>query len=317
MTLLDNQHMDARGIFIVVEGPRGAGQGTTIAELRRALCLSFGLEVVSTTEAGSTPFGEGLRTVLQNPYMTGGSFASALVYNGARKEHADRVISPAIERGAVLLCDRYTPSTDIFEIELGRGMSETEKQILRGIHDSLPQPDLTVFVIPEPPVPEHPAAEARGPEDFDVSSAECAAYLRFAETWEQTKPAMVLHPVVPADIATLVPEILGHPALRQLLFSAPRREISRAIVAVEVPSSRRKPVLNLPVKLAPTPPQVSPALVEYEREALAQRQRTAAVQLELDEANAAAKLRKDRETPAVEKTKRKSLFDLWPARKSA
>src|SRR5258708_7442456 len=94
------------GLFIVIEGPNRAGKSTLVRELADFLRKSAS-EVIVTREPGGTPMGEGLRAVLKNSAMAGGAFATALVFNGGRKEHADKVITPAVNRGSIVICDRY------------------------------------------------------------------------------------------------------------------------------------------------------------------------------------------------------------------
>ena len=69
--------------------------------------------------------------------------------NAARNEHLKATIEPALERGAVVVSDRYIDSTAVFQLALGR-MSETEQRIIRSIHREMRVPDLTIYLIPSP-----------------------------------------------------------------------------------------------------------------------------------------------------------------------
>jgi dTMP kinase len=99
------------GIFITIEGPDGAGkssQATLLAEHIRGL----GKTVVLTREPGGTRVGEGVRNVLLDLEGEGHTAVSdALLYNAARHHSVIEVIRPALERGALVISDRYVDST--------------------------------------------------------------------------------------------------------------------------------------------------------------------------------------------------------------
>lgn len=99
------------GLFITIEGPDGAGkssQATLLAEHIRAL----GKTVVLTREPGGTRVGEGVRNVLLDLEGEGHTAVSdALLYNAARHHSVIEVIRPALERGDVVISDRYVDST--------------------------------------------------------------------------------------------------------------------------------------------------------------------------------------------------------------
>ena len=99
------------GLFITIEGPDGAGkssQATLLAEHIRSL----GRAVVLTREPGGTVVGEGVRNVLLDLEGEGHTAVSdALLYNAARHHSVIEVIKPALERGDVVISDRYVDST--------------------------------------------------------------------------------------------------------------------------------------------------------------------------------------------------------------
>jgi dTMP kinase len=99
------------GLFITIEGPDGAGkssQATLLAEHLRAL----GKNVVLTREPGGTVVGEGVRNVLLDLEGEGHTAVSdALLYNAARHHSVIEVIKPALERGDIVISDRYVDST--------------------------------------------------------------------------------------------------------------------------------------------------------------------------------------------------------------
>lgn len=196
------------GLFIVLEGPNRAGKSTLIGELATTLRESQ-REVVVTREPGGTPLGEGLRAVLKNDAMSGGTFATALVFNGARKEHADRVITPALQRGVVVLCDRYYMSTEIFQGALADDVSTQEEVVLAEIHRSFPQPDLTIFLLPSPAVV---AARGAGIEAdrFEGDPRELSAYETYAERFSESHPTLLIRPTLEDEHQSKLPLVLEH-----------------------------------------------------------------------------------------------------------
>jgi dTMP kinase len=105
-------------MFITFEGLDGSGK-TTQTELLAAAIRETGREVVTTREPGGTPLGEELRAVLLNYETT--SWAEAALFAAARAELVERVIAPALERGAVVVCDRYLDSSLAYQ-GIGRGL---------------------------------------------------------------------------------------------------------------------------------------------------------------------------------------------------
>lgn len=99
------------GIFIAFEGGEGGGKSTQAGLLAEAL-LAGGREVVRTREPGGTPAAEAIRAVLLDPANEGlDARAEALLFAAARGEHVARVIRPALDRGAVVITDRYVDSS--------------------------------------------------------------------------------------------------------------------------------------------------------------------------------------------------------------
>jgi dTMP kinase len=98
------------GRLIAFEGVEGSGKSTQL-ELLRRLLDGRGREVVVTREPGGTPAGERMRAVLLDPEVELHPRAEALLFAAARAELVETVIRPALERGAVVLCDRYLDSS--------------------------------------------------------------------------------------------------------------------------------------------------------------------------------------------------------------
>lgn len=113
---------NAPGVFITFEGGDGAGKSTHIKFLARVL-EGAGCEVVRVREPGGTSIGEQLRAVVLDP--ANGEMApetELLIYEAARAQIVTQVIEPALARGAVVLCDRFTDSTTAYQ-GYGRGLS--------------------------------------------------------------------------------------------------------------------------------------------------------------------------------------------------
>ena len=110
-----------RGIFITFEGGEGAGKTTHIRFLSETL-RAHGREVLCLREPGGTEVGEQLRAVVLDPANGGMSDeAELLIYEAARAQLMAQVIAPALARGAVVLCDRFTDSTVAYQA-YGRGL---------------------------------------------------------------------------------------------------------------------------------------------------------------------------------------------------
>ncbi len=113
-----------RGVFITFEGGEGAGKSTHIRFLAEAL-RGRGREVLCLREPGGTDIGERLRAIVLDPANEALSDeAELLVYEAARAQIVSQVIRPALERGDVVLCDRFTDSTVAYQA-CGRGLSRS------------------------------------------------------------------------------------------------------------------------------------------------------------------------------------------------
>lgn len=110
-----------RGIFITFEGGEGAGKSTHIRFLSQKL-REHDREVVCLREPGGTDVGEQLRAVVLDPaHEAMVDEAELLIYEAARAQLVAEVIKPALKRGAVVLCDRFTDSTVAYQ-SYGRGL---------------------------------------------------------------------------------------------------------------------------------------------------------------------------------------------------
>ncbi|MFE1793633.1 dTMP kinase, partial [Streptomyces sp. NPDC059525] len=139
------QAPSATGFFIALEGGDGAGKSTQVEALADWI-RGKGHEVVVTREPGATPVGKRLRSILLDVSSAGlSNRAEALLYAADRAEHVDTVVRPALERGAVVISDRYIDSSVAYQ-GAGRDLSPTEiARISRWATDGL-VPNLTVLL---------------------------------------------------------------------------------------------------------------------------------------------------------------------------
>ena len=135
-------------MFVTFEGLDGSGK-TTQAELLRARLERSGRDVVSTREPGGTPVGEAVRgLVLMGADMT--PWAEAGLFAAARAEHVARVIRPALDRGADVVCDRYIDSSLAYQgAARGLGVDEVLELNLRATGGLLPDRTFLLLVDPE------------------------------------------------------------------------------------------------------------------------------------------------------------------------
>ena len=176
-----------QGLFITLEGIDGAGKSSHVDALE-ALFRATGREVVRTREPGGTPLAETLRGLVLGEAMD--PLTESLLVFAARRDHVVNVIAPALERGAVVLCDRFTDATFAYQ-GLGRGfdldvLATLEQWVQR--HDgTLRQPDLTVWFDLAPQVAAQRLAAARTPDRFE--QLDTAFFTRVREGYAQRAAA--------------------------------------------------------------------------------------------------------------------------------
>ena len=133
------------GLFVAFEGGDGAGKSTQARALAEALTAA-GIEVVLTREPGGTPAAEAIRDVVLTPQYAGlDARAEALLFAASRGEHVARLVRPALERGAVVISDRYLDSSIAYQgIARGLGADVVAELSLWATRHLLP--DLTVLL---------------------------------------------------------------------------------------------------------------------------------------------------------------------------
>ena len=150
------------GRLIAFEGVEGSGKSTQLELLRRVLegrggpgdrpggpPVGQGREVVVTREPGGTPAGERVRSVLLDPEVELHPRAEALLFAAARAELVEAVIRPALERGAVVLCDRYLDSSLAYQ-GAARGLGQGPVEEVNRFATGGLLPDLVVLLDLDP-----------------------------------------------------------------------------------------------------------------------------------------------------------------------
>lgn len=154
------------GLFISFEGIDGAGKSTHIDGLAQAF-RAQGRVVTLTREPGGTPLAERLRQMVLNDPMD--AMTEALLVFAARRDHVQTVIRPALARGEVLLCDRFTDATFAYQ-GAGRGFDWETLSVLeawvQGGAATL-QPHLTIWFDLPPRVAAERLSTARVPDKFE------------------------------------------------------------------------------------------------------------------------------------------------------
>jgi dTMP kinase len=135
----------ARGKFITFEGLDGTGKSTQVEKLARSL-RAHGHSVAITREPGGTSTGEKIRELLLHSATAGLSpFTEMALMFASRAQHIHEVILPALAEGRIVLCDRFTDSTEAYQ---GGGRKLGSKPVLQ-LHQLLCgnlQPDLTILL---------------------------------------------------------------------------------------------------------------------------------------------------------------------------
>jgi len=135
--------MSAR--FITLEGVDGAGKSTQVPWIAERL-RAAGRDVVVTREPGGTPFAEKLRALVLAEPMD--ALTETLLLFAARADHVDKVIAPALARGAWVLCDRFTDATLAYQ-GAGKGVPlERIRQLAQAVHPGLAPARTLVFDCP-------------------------------------------------------------------------------------------------------------------------------------------------------------------------
>jgi len=221
-----------RGMLVAFEGGDGTGKSTQIGLLRDHL-TALGLRVVVTREPGGTAIGERVREVLLDP----GSAAmtdrtEALLYAAARAQHVAEVIVPALEDGAVVLCDRFIDSSVVYQ-GAGRGLGEPRVEALNLWATAGVLADLVVLLDLDAEEGLRRAVADAGPDRLEAAGdafhgAVRAAYRRRAAAephrWlllDASRPVEELHERIRGDVAVALAPLLEAAAAAAAVPAAP------------------------------------------------------------------------------------------------
>lgn len=168
--------MSRPGLFITFEGIDGAGKSSHIEGLAAAF-RAQGRTVTVSREPGGTPLAEKLREMVLNDPMD--ALTESLLIFAARRDHLRNVIEPALARGDVVLCDRFTDATFAYQ-GAGRGFDLGVLSILERLAQTglapdanlMREPDLTVWFDLPPEVAAERLAGARVPDRFEAQPVE-------------------------------------------------------------------------------------------------------------------------------------------------
>ncbi|HZJ10734.1 MAG TPA: dTMP kinase [Trueperaceae bacterium] len=135
-------------MFIVVEGPEGAGKSTQIGRLEQRL-RAAGRDPLVTREPGGTSAGDAIRGVVLDPAQEISPLAEFLLYSASRAQLVEEVIAPALTNGRDVVCDRYTSASVAYQGH-GRGLDldlieDLNRRVTHGL-----TPDLTVLLDIDP-----------------------------------------------------------------------------------------------------------------------------------------------------------------------
>ncbi|WP_292895633.1 dTMP kinase [Nitratireductor sp.] len=197
----------SRGFFITFEGGEGAGKSTQITQLAASL-REQGHDVMITREPGGSSGAEAVRHVLLSgaaePF---GPAMEAILFAAARSDHVEQVIRPAIERGTIVLCDRFLDSSRVYQGVTGN-LDRDFMQSLERVTVNDMVPDLTLILDIDPEEGLRRANARRGTEAPDRFEKEALAthrrrrkaFLEIAKA--EPERCVVIDAAMPADRVT-------------------------------------------------------------------------------------------------------------------
>lgn len=134
----------ARGLFVVLEGPDKSGKSTQARLLVERL-RALGRDVVHTREPGGTSFAEEIRRILLSTEHKVDPVAELLLYEASRAQHTEETVRPALKAGKVVVCERYTLSTRVYQ-GYARGIDMARVDAANELATGGLKPDLTVVL---------------------------------------------------------------------------------------------------------------------------------------------------------------------------
>lgn len=140
------------GTFITIEGGEGAGKTTLIARLTERIRSETGRNTVTTREPGGIPIAEAIRSViLDRGHTKMDARTEALLYAAARRQHLVEKVIPALERGDVVICDRFVDSSLAYQGH-ARGLGVEKVWEINRFATEGHMPDLTLYLDLDPEI---------------------------------------------------------------------------------------------------------------------------------------------------------------------
>lgn len=154
-----------KGLFISVEGSDGSGKSTQLENIKKYY-ENKGVTILATREPGGTKISEKLRTILLDKANTEMSpVTEMMIYAASRAQLVEEVIKPALERGEVVICDRFIDSSIAYQ-GYGRGLGDMVESVnLYAIGGVMP--DLTIFLDLDPELGRQRVQSRYGQEQMD------------------------------------------------------------------------------------------------------------------------------------------------------
>lgn len=136
--------MKKKGFFITFEGADGSGKTTQIAKTAEWLA-SLGYEVICTREPGGTSLAERIRELVLAVDLKVAHKAETLLYLAARADHMEQLIKPSLAAGKMVLCDRFSDSTFVYQ-GTGRGIPVSTLKAMDAFATGSVVPDVTLLL---------------------------------------------------------------------------------------------------------------------------------------------------------------------------
>ena len=164
------------GLFVTFEGPEGAGKSTQIRLLAERLKCE-GMAHLLTREPGGTDIGGKLRELVLDARSRMSAMTEFLIYSASRAQLVGEVVRPALERGEVLVCDRYVDSSYAYQ-GYGRGLDMAQLRAVSEAATGGLTPDLTVLLDIDPDLGLRRAARVAEPDRIEQAGLEFHARVR-------------------------------------------------------------------------------------------------------------------------------------------
>ena len=139
-----------KGFFITFEGIDGSGKSTQIRKLAKFLEDS-GFDIIITREPGGSVGGEEIRNLLlQGAVDRWSAETEILLFTAARRDHLERIILPALQGGKIVICDRFTDSTRMYQGMRGPKLRDLVDKLTKEVINC--DPDLTIIIDIDPEI---------------------------------------------------------------------------------------------------------------------------------------------------------------------